>query len=360
MVLDHEFLKSGSFLVVNGQFFFSSLLSPSKQVDLDHIPFGLQIQEYFSKKGSGFEVKSWKVSKIEEATQDLKLLAQSYLKYSNREKNCQWRSPQFESFRIQFEEVARKIKQKDLMKSVPITHAFLGNPMSDPDKIKLILNALQSSRSNPRLTAYGFWFEDEGVIGVTPEILLKKEGNMVSTVALAGTRPIQDQSHRLPLLQDAKERREHRLVVESLVAQLKEEGELMISETEVIHLPNLEHLKTDIRFWPKPGWSFIKCVEKLHPTAALGPFPNSPREMEDLQKLPGQSNRKWFGAPLTFKLSEDFIISLVMIRNLQWDREGQKIFAGVGQIEESELEREWREACEKIEMVKLLLLKGFP
>jgi menaquinone-specific isochorismate synthase len=360
MVLDSQFLKSGSFLVINGQFFGSALPSQKNLVDLDHMLFGLQIQEYFSKKGIGFEIKGWKVSKIEEALEDLRLLEHALPKASKVRGSNQWMAPQFDSFRIQFEAVAQKIKNGQLIKSVPVTHAFLGNPLTDKEKIQLILNAIQSSGANPRLMAYGFWVEEEGVIGVTPEILLKKEGRIVSTVALAGTRPIQDQSHRLPLFQDSKERREHQLVIESLVTKLKEEGSLVISDTEVIELPTLEHLKTNISFQVEPGWSFLRCVERLHPTAALGPFPNSSREMEDFEKLEGQSKRKWFGAPLTFKLSEDFMVSLVMIRNLQWNRDGQKIYAGVGQIQESELEREWREACEKIELVKRLLLKGFP
>jgi menaquinone-specific isochorismate synthase len=67
---------------------------------------------------------------------------------------------------------------------------------------------------------YGIWNQEEGILGATPETLFHTSGKMVQTMALAGTAMKTSENRPLDLLKDAKEMKEHRLVVEDIQKQL--------------------------------------------------------------------------------------------------------------------------------------------
>jgi len=354
MILDSNFIKSGSFLGMEGHFLYATLAKVSSGEEIVKSKSALVIQEYFADQGKCFTFSEWKTLTIKQAYQQL-YQERVRLSYEGGARIV-WEDPQIKPFREQFDFIANQINSAKCVKSVPIALSYANTTVNEGQLTHLILKAVSATLMNPNLIAYGYWIDGQGVIGVTPEILLMREKDEYKTAALAGTRPLAASNGRLPLIEDSKERREHQIVINSILTVLQSIATVEVGETKVITLPTLEHLKTEIKFKEIKSMSFLDLVALLHPTAALGPFPRSKMAMEELKELPNQKRRRFFGGPITFKINARIQATLVMIRNIQWDRNGQYIFAGVGQIYESEIQREWIEACEKIRMVKKLLL----
>jgi isochorismate synthase EntC len=275
---------------------------------------------------------------------------------SDEDQSLLWGPPCFDSFKVQFEYIQKEIEKESLVKGVPIVKIQRKRVTGVEEKQDLFFNALSSLQDRETLWAYGWWNEEEGIIGVTPEILITEDNQNYHTVALAGTKP--HKGLRVPLLQDPKELKEHQIVIQDIQSVLQSLGQVTVSETLEISLPTLEHLKTEIKFQPflKEKKKLIEYAQKLHPTAALGVYPRS-WPLKNLMMLPNQKERNYFGGPITFQIRPGYGFSLVMIRSLQWKDQTQKIFAGVGQIQESQLNREWNEARDKITMTQLLLLQ---
>src|ERR1019366_2582471 len=91
-------------------------------------------------------------------------------------------------------------------------------------------------------------------IGATPELLLRREGLRVSTVALAGSigrsaDPSVDDHLGERLLRSDKEREEHAIVARRIEQTLRAQAVwvTMPEEPEVVRIANIQHLATAIR-----------------------------------------------------------------------------------------------------------------
>jgi menaquinone-specific isochorismate synthase len=171
-------------------------------------------------------------------------------------------------------------------------------------------------------------------------------------MALAGTRPV-TRSHEL--LSDAKELREHRLVVDDIARRLAPFGNVEIGALGVMRLPGIAHLITPI-FFIESGdepMSFSEMVRRLHPTAALGVSPRNDAGERWLREADRDVHRRWFGAPFGYE-DDRLSIALVGIRNLEWNGREVRIGSGAGIIAESVLELEIDELRQKREQVKAL------
>jgi menaquinone-specific isochorismate synthase len=198
------------------------------------------------------------------------------------------------------------------------------------------------------LHCYGTWNLKEGILGASPESLFQMRSGVLSTVALAGTKP-QGMSDA-DFLKAPKERREHHLVVEGIISSLKDCGKLKIGPTEVLPLASLSHLRTGIELELEKEADFCDLVQRLHPTPALGAFPQQEGRsflLEQEKKVP----RARFGAPFGL-LQEGESQCVVAIRNLQWTQKGVFLMAGCGITEESRLESEWEEVLVKMASVR--------
>jgi isochorismate synthase EntC len=190
----------------------------------------------------------------------------------------------------------------------------------------------------PGMWAYGFQYNQHGLVGATPELLFQAEARGYRTMALAGTRPV---ARANELLGDAKERREHRLVVDDIVRRLAPFGNVEIGPLGILRLPNIAHLVTPIFFAELGGaeqMSFAEMVRRLHPTAALGVSPHAA-----------------IGAPFGVEREDRSALALVAIRNVQWSGDDVRLGSGAGLLAESRLERELEELRQKREQVKALL-----
>ena len=247
-------------------------------------------------------------------------------------------------------EVLLQIQKGGLAKSVPI--AFLEAPASQPSVPELAWMLLQALEFQDRAGGYlyGTWNAEGGILGVTPELLFERDGRMVRTMALAGTRALEkgrEPETEAALLQDAKERHEHFVVIEGITQRLAGLGQFTVGETGVRHAGALAHLHTPIElelFAPETGTAdWQSLVDRLHPTPALGAHPRREGEIwlaEQERVLP----RSRFGAPFGVRLPEGEHC-VVAIRNLEWSVSSGfcRVGAGAGVVRGSVPEREWSE-----------------
>jgi isochorismate synthase EntC len=280
----------------------------------------------------------------------------------------QWVEPSRQDFENQFTSIREGMRERGLAKAVPIVFAQAEAEITRARRLALLSNALQQPT---HLFPYGFWNAEEGMIGVTPEILFSQnEENSFKTVALAGTRAKgqDEKANAEALMNDAKERHEHQLVIDDVSAVLKKMGHVQIAQTGVVFLPTLMHLKTEISVKLSEPRSFSQIVTALHPTPALG---LSPRTLgfSEMHRWDSREDRRRYGAPFGVHFVDANGVEhrhcVVAIRNIQWWNSGQdsssssaaKILlgSGCGVVPASDLEREWQELQLKRNSVKRML-----
>ncbi|MGY1641182.1 isochorismate synthase MenF [Geodermatophilus sp. SYSU D00703] len=127
----------------------------------------------------------------------------------------------------------------------------------------------------------GCWtFAVDGLLGATPELLLRRTGRELSSRVLAGTAPrgagAEDERLAAALLGSAKDRAEHALAVESLVRALGPYCSALTApeEPELLTLANVRHLATDVtgvqrRNGARGTAGLLELVGAVHPTAAV-------------------------------------------------------------------------------------------
>ena len=123
-------------------------------------------------------------------------------------------------------------------------------------------------------------FAVDGLLGATPELLLRRTGRELSARVLAGTAPrgagTEDERLAAGLLGSAKNQAEHRYAVDSLVTALTPFTESLHAppEPELLTLPNVRHLASDVHGLqladgPRGDAGLLELVDAVHPTAAV-------------------------------------------------------------------------------------------
>jgi isochorismate synthase EntC len=259
-----------------------------------------------------------------------------------------WEEPDAVAYQRAFDDVMRRIASGSLIKAVPIV-LEAGRSDTDPADAMPALVAAALAAPGPSF-AYGVWTADGGMVGASPEILFTRAGNRVQTVAIAGTYPAERAND---IHDDPKECREHQTVVDDITGALAPFGAVTAGAREILRLPGLVHLKTDIRVTAAGSTPFAALVAALHPTAALGVLPRS----AGLAALrdDGPHGRGRFGAPFGIEWPDGRAGVLVAIRNVQWTGRTVLLGAGAGLIAGSRFEREWAELSLKRATVKGML-----
>ena len=197
---------------------------------------------------------------------------------------------------------------------------------------------------------YTFLFdpgEGKVYLGASPERMARFGEGKIELAALAGTvprgaDPSSDAAHARYLLDNPKEREEHRIVVEDIVEAVRGLGRVEFPETpQVVKLNNLQHLSTPITLFPNTPQHPIALLGKLHPTAAVGGRPR-----ETAFRLIGefeQFERGWYGSPIGWMNARGEGEFAVSLRSGLLDGNRLRLFAGGGIMADSEPEREYEE-----------------
>jgi menaquinone-specific isochorismate synthase len=140
-------------------------------------------------------------------------------------------------------------------------------------------------------------FAVDGLLGATPELLLRRTGRVLESRVLAGTAPrgagADDDRLAAGLESSAKDHAEHAYAVDSLADALRPYcAELVVpAQPEVLTLPNVRHLASDVhgRQRDDDPTGLLELVGAVHPTAAVCGSPTATaarliRELEGMDR----------------------------------------------------------------------------
>ncbi|MFE4468855.1 isochorismate synthase MenF [Leifsonia sp. NPDC056824] len=134
-------------------------------------------------------------------------------------------------------------------------------------------------------------FAVDGLVGSSPETLVRVHHGTVTARVLAGTMSRgrdadSDRESALALAGSAKDQGEHRFAVSSVLDALRPHSADLGASDEpfTLKLPNLWHLATDIAGTLSDGSSSLDLADALHPTAAVAGTP-TPEALALIRKL---------------------------------------------------------------------------
>lgn len=209
-------------------------------------------------------------------------------------------------------------------------------------------------------------FSVDGLVGATPELLVRSEKGLVTSRVLAGTirrtgDDDADVAHAAILAHSSKDLEEHEYAVSSVAAAL----EPFCSSTNVpdvpfvLHLPNVLHLASDVtgvlaaRVDGSVVPSSLALAAALHPTAAVCGTPTRTAraliaEIEGMDRARYAAPVGWIGADGDGEWG-------IALRSTQLDPQDPRrlrLFAGCGIVAASDPAAELAEAEAKLEPVR--------
>ena len=196
----------------------------------------------------------------------------------------------------------------------------------------------------------------EGLVGATPELLLRRDGDRVESLVLAGTRrrgatPEEDAALAEDMLASDKDGEEHRYAIESLRAAL---GPLATEvtappEPELLRLANVQHLASPASAELRPGVSTLDAVAALHPTAAVGGTPTA-EAVELIRELEGMDRGRYAG-PVGWIDAQGRGEWAIALRCAHVSGSRARLFAGCGIVAGSDPQAELAEADSKFRVM---------
>jgi menaquinone-specific isochorismate synthase len=145
-------------------------------------------------------------------------------------------------------------------------------------------------------------FAVEGLLGATPELLLRRTGRHLDARVLAGTAPrgagADDDRLATALEESVKDHAEHGYAVTSLADALRPfVDDLHVPDRpDVLTLPNVRHLASDVHGRQRDGdtTGLLELVAAVHPTAAVCGSP-TPRAARLIAELEGMDRGRYAG-----------------------------------------------------------------
>lgn len=209
-------------------------------------------------------------------------------------------------------------------------------------------------------TCYTFMIQQPGgpaFLGSTPERLASVRRNWLLTEALAGSisrgeTASQDAMLARRLMQSTKDRREHNFVVDALRKRLNPISHSLdiADQPDIRKLHNVQHLYTPVTARLQSNPALIKLIGQLHPTPAVGGFPEQAtlpwiRQRESFE-------RGWYAGPVGWINHRNDGEFNVAIRSGLLHEKTARFFAGCGIVADSDPEAEWEET--KLKLIPMI------
>jgi anthranilate synthase component 1 len=246
------------------------------------------------------------------------------------------------------ERAKKYIFEGDIMQVVPsqrMSKPFHASPLS-------LYRALRALNPSPYM--FCFNFGDFHVVGASPEILARLEGDVVTVRPIAGTRrrgatPEEDVALATELLADEKERAEHLMLVDlgrNDAGRVAQTGSVKVTEQMIIErYSHVMHIVSSVEAKLKPGLNAIDVLRATFPAGTVSGAPKV-RAMEIIDELEPVKRSIYAGAVgyLGFHGNMDVAIAL----RTAVIKDGKlHVQAGGGVVADSQPEAEWQETQSK-------------
>jgi menaquinone-specific isochorismate synthase len=205
-----------------------------------------------------------------------------------------------------------------------------------------------------------FTFACDGMVGATPELLVRRAGRHVSALVLGGTaprggHPAQDEALGSELLASAKNNEEHAYAVASIRDALGPLCDVLDVEARpgLLKFPNLQHLGTQVRGTlagsgtPK---SALALAAAVHPPAAVCGTPTG-AALELIRELEHMDRERYAG-PVGWVDADGNGEWGIALRCAQLSGRTARLFAGCGIVAGSEPAAELAETLVKFQPMR--------
>lgn len=197
-------------------------------------------------------------------------------------------------------------------------------------------------------------------IGASPELLIRREGQRASTVALAGSArrsadPAVDDHLGERLLGSDKDREENAIVARRIARALQPHSLWVTSPPEpvVVRMANIQHLGRPIRAQLRRAYGAVELAGLLHPTPAVGGEP--PELAQRLIPALEGLDRGWYAGPVGFTDATGDGEFCVALRSAILRGRSARCYAGCGIVQDSDPASELAESEVKLEALLPLL-----
>jgi menaquinone-specific isochorismate synthase len=215
----------------------------------------------------------------------------------------------------------------------------------------ILLKALKAKTPQ----CFHFCFQPLGhvaFVGASPERLYRRDGDLIRTEAIAGSRPRgesvdEDEALTNQLVSSDKEIREHEYVARTIRDTLTRVCKLSEADDKpsVLKLAQCQHLISTFRGKLLDGITDADLLESLHPTPAVGGLPTE-RALKDISRLE-PFDRGWYAGPVGW-IAKEAAQFVVGIRSGLVEKNQLHLFSGAGIVRGSTPEAEWDEIENKI------------
>jgi salicylate biosynthesis isochorismate synthase/menaquinone-specific isochorismate synthase len=181
---------------------------------------------------------------------------------------------------------------------------------------------------------------DATFIGASPELLIRREGQRATTVALAGSArrsadPAVDDHLGERLLRSDKDREEQAIVTRRIERTLRPHSVWVTAAPEpvVMKVANIQHLATPIRAQLAEPVGVVDLAGHLHPTPAIGAEPR-----DAVAAIPGLEglDRGWYAGTIGWTDAHGDGEFLVALRCALLRGPVAHCYAGVGVVRDSD------------------------
>jgi len=208
---------------------------------------------------------------------------------------------------------------------------------------------------NPSPYMFYLKMEDVHLVGSSPEVMVRLEGDRVESRPIAGTRPrgrdeAADERLRRELLADPKERAEHIMLVDLArndLGRVAEVGTVKVDELMTVEkYSHVMHIVSNVVARLKPGKDAVDVLKATFPAGTLSGAPKV-RAMEIIEEIE-PTRRGPYGGAVGYVSFTGNMDTCITIRTFLV--KGDKIYvqAGAGIVADSEPEREYEETVNKV------------
>ena len=240
------------------------------------------------------------------------------------------------------------IVEGDVMQVVPsqrLSKPFRAAPLA-------LYRALRTINPSPYM--YYFDFGGFHVVGASPEILARLEGDTVTVRPIAGTRrrgatPTEDAALEQELLADEKERAEHLMLVDlgrNDAGRVAQTGTVKVTEQMIVErYSHVMHIVSNVEGKLKPGLNAVDVLRATFPAGTVSGAPKV-RAMEIIDELEPVARGPYAGTVGYIGL-DGSLNTAITIRTVLVHRGTAYVQAGAGIVADSIPEQEHQECVAK-------------
>lgn len=256
------------------------------------------------------------------------------------------------AFKRAVQKAKQYIKEGDIMQVVlsqRMTKPFVASPMA-------LYRSLRSLNPSPYMFYYNC--EDFYIVGSSPEILVRLEGDTVTLRPIAGTRkrggsPEEDEALAAELLADEKERAEHVQLLDlgrNDCGRVAETGSVRVTENMTIErYSHVMHIVSNVEGKLRPGLDALDVLKAAFPAGTVSGAPKV-RAMEIIDELEPVKRGIYAGAVGYLGFHGDMDLAIAIRTALLKD--GQlNVQVGAGIVADSDPAAEWQETQNKARAV---------